>query len=82
MSGPKPDALPLGDTPLHNFLHHSTDIWIGVKSVGDIKWLALSRRVWGVWEGWGDRISIGLNTVDRLLLLPRKIRRMILELNA
>ena len=43
MSGPKPDALPLGDTPLHNFTYHSIGIWVGVKGVGDIKWLVLLR---------------------------------------
>ena len=41
MSGPKPDALPLGDTPLHNFTYHSIGLWVGVKGVADIKKLVL-----------------------------------------
>ena len=51
MSGPKPDALPLGDTPLHNFIYHSMDIWVGVKGVGILNsWRCLE----GVWGVWGD----------------------------
>ncbi len=76
MSGPKPDALPLGDTPLRNFIYHSMDIWVGVKGAGNIKWLALLEgcREGGVGSvgsvgGHVDlHIEIGCIYADRSLL--------------
>ena len=88
MSGPKPDALPLGDTPLHNFIYHSIGLWVGVKGLAEIKKLVLLK----VYKDGAmgnlvphDRVGISVTMHiaidwiigDQLLLWSRKIKQMI-----